>query len=82
MGIESSIMGVTSTVTGGYYISPPCYVTVCYGCYVTCYAIRGLRLLLKAWRNIKTPKCYGRGVTLSTIGDSMPESDTLDRGES
>ena len=19
----------------GYYISPPCYVTVCYGCYVT-----------------------------------------------
>ena len=64
MGIESSIEGVTPTVTGGYYISPPCYVTVCYGVLRNCYAIRGLRLLLKAWCNIKTARCYGGGVTL------------------
>jgi hypothetical protein len=64
MGIESSIKGVTLTVTGGIIYTPHCYVTVCYGVLRNCYANRGLRLLLKAGRNIKTAKCYGEGVTL------------------
>ena len=64
MGIESSIKGVTSTVTGGIIYTPHCYATVCYGVLRNCYANREPRLGIKAWRNTKTAKCYGGGVTL------------------
>lgn len=40
----------------------------CYGCYVTCYANRELRLQFKGERNIKTAKCYVKGVTVNVDG--------------
>ena len=67
MGIESSIKGVTPTVTGGIYNTPHCYVTVCYGVLRNCYAIRGLALLFWAYRNTLGQKCYAEGVTVYII---------------
>jgi len=40
----------------------------CFGCFETCYANRALRLLLKAWRNIKKLKCYAKGVSVNIDG--------------
>ena len=40
----------------------------CFRCFVTCYANRELRLQFKGERNIKTAKCYAKGVTVSVDG--------------
>ena len=63
MGIVRNRSTVTLTVTGGYNISPPCYVTVWYGCYRNSYAKRGLATALSIIRNTFHPKWYVLGVT-------------------
>ena len=67
MGIVRNRSTVTLTVTGGYNISPPCYVTVWYGCYRNSYAKRGAATAVNIICTTCCPKCYVLGVTAILI---------------
>jgi hypothetical protein len=63
VGIESRrLTNRNSTVTGGYNISPPCYVTVRYGVLYNCYAVR--EVALGFWRSVTL---LVQGVTLRGV---------------
>ena len=67
MGIVRNWGTVTVTVTGGYNISPPCYVTVWYGWYRNSYAKRSVAIMINIIGNTCYPKWYVLGVTAILI---------------